>query len=87
MTLTVNQRRIVSRQVQVGRSTQTRRERVTEVRETTPGETEASVHTAIAQASVHCDGATGQTFRSCRPPSGTSKGPGKGLSGFLSLPT
>ena len=50
ITLIVDVQRVVTRRIQVGRTTQTRRERVTEQREILPGETEASVRTGVTQA-------------------------------------
>jgi hypothetical protein len=50
ITLLVNQERIVARQVRVGRSFQTRRERITEQREIPPGESEATVRAGVTLA-------------------------------------
>jgi len=41
---------------------------------------------ATAQLAVYCDGLTGQTFSTCLLPSGSSKGPGKGLAAPRFLP-
>lgn len=35
---------------------------------------------------AYCKAAIGQTFSTCLPPPGSSKGPGKGLAAFLLLP-
>lgn len=50
ITLLVTEQRIVTRQVQVGRTTQTRRERVTQQREIAPGETAATVRAGVTLA-------------------------------------
>ena len=50
ITLLVSVQRIVTRRVQVGRTTQTRRERITEQREIPPGETEATVRGGVTLA-------------------------------------
>lgn len=50
ITLLVTEQRIVTRQVQVGRTTQTRRERVTQQREIPPGETAATVRAGVTLA-------------------------------------
>jgi hypothetical protein len=50
ITLLVSEERIVTRQVQVGRTVQTRRERITEQREVPPGESEASVRAGLTLA-------------------------------------
>lgn len=50
ITLLVDEQRIVTRQIQVGRTTQTRRERITEQREIPPGETAATVRAGVTLA-------------------------------------
>ncbi|MCP4283474.1 MAG: hypothetical protein GY792_03340 [Gammaproteobacteria bacterium] len=50
ITLLVNEQRIVTRQIQVGRTTQTRRMRVTQQREIPPGETAATVRAGVTLA-------------------------------------
>jgi len=50
ITLIVDVQRVVTRRIQVGRTTQTRRERVTEQREILPGETEAGIRTGVTLA-------------------------------------
>jgi hypothetical protein len=50
ITLLVNEERIVTSQVQIGRNIQTRRERITEQREIPPGESEATVRAGVTLA-------------------------------------